>query len=247
MTIQDGLDWINGGWQSSRFCKTLNGKKGIDVDNLFGFQCKDFSNGYADYMGDPFTGGNAIVLWNIPQPGWHKVSSPQPGDVFVRNSILDGINYGDTGVVKSVGNGTVTVVQQNLVGSLTQGSPPAEHTYNQSIMLGYLRNDRIGADMTQEQAYAVVSQIYRVATDVDPEPGQADYWAKRIQADPATAAELASALGGNDYKGDPNFRYKGRHYDEDMTTAKKQAYDEGLAAGGGSVKPYSGPQLFVKS
>ncbi len=88
-------------------------------------------------------------------------------------------------------------------------------------------------EMTQQEAYGVVSQIYRVATDVDPEPGQADYWAKRIQADPATAAELASALGGNDYKGDPNFRYYGRHYSEDMTTAKQQAYDAGFAAGGG--------------
>lgn len=89
--------------------------------------------------------------------------------------------------------------------------------------------------MTQQEAYGVVSQIYRVATDVDPEPGQADYWAKRIQADPATTAELAAALGGNDYKGDPKFRYKGRHYSEDMIAAKKQAYDEGLAAGGGTA------------
>lgn len=242
MTIQDGMNWINGGWQASKFCKTLNGKKGIDVDNLYGFQCKDFANGYADYMGDPFTGGNAIALWNVPQPGWTKVSSPQPGDVFVRNAVINGVNYGDTGVVNSVGNGTVSVVQQNLAGNLNVGSPPAQHTYNQSIMLGYLRNDKIEGDMTQQEAYAVVSQIYRVATDVDPEPGQADYWAKRIQDNPATAAELAGALGGSDYKGDPQFRYKGRHYDADMVTK----YEQGLADGGGEATVLAPGKYQVK-
>jgi hypothetical protein len=103
--------------------------------------------------------------------------------------------------------------------------------------------DKLGDTMTEQEAYAVVSQIYRVATDVDPEPGQADYWAKRIQASPATAAELASALGGSDYKGDLQFRYKGRHYNEDMETK----YQQGLADGGGGVTPYSGPDLFVKN
>lgn len=243
MTQQDALDWINGGWQASRFCTTINGKQGIDVDGQYGFQCKDFSNGFADFMGDPFTAGNAIALWQVPQPGWTKVTTPQVGDVFVQNyTAPDGINYGDTGVVKAVMGNVFRVVQQNLAGSLTVGSPPAERTLAISNMLGFLRNDRIGVEMTQQEAYAVVSQIYRVATDVDPEPGQADYWAKRIQENPATAAELASALGGSDYKGDAQFRYKGRHYDEDMTTK----YQQGLADGGGNVKPYDGAPLFIK-
>lgn len=148
MTQQDALNWINGEWRSSRFAKTIPGVgTGIDADNLYGFQCKDFANGFADFMGNPFGGGNAIALWNVAQPGWHKVNAPQPGDVFVRNYTSGGINYGDTGIVKSVSGNRITVVQQNLAGNLKVGSPPAETTYNQNIMLGYLRNDRIGDSM----------------------------------------------------------------------------------------------------
>lgn len=144
MTTDDALAWINGGWKSSKYVRTIpNVGTGIDVDKLYGFQCKDFANAFAEYMGAPFTGGNAIVLWTVPQAGWHKVTQPQAGDVFVRNFFSGGVNYGDTGVVKSVGADTVRVVQQNLAGSLSYGSPPAETTYAKSIMLGYLRRDNI--------------------------------------------------------------------------------------------------------
>lgn len=149
MTTQQALDWMNGGWRNSKYARTIPGLGlGIDVDKQFGFQCKDFANGFADFMGNPFGGGNAIALWLFGQPGWHKVGNPQIGDVFVRNyTAADGVNYGDTGVVKEVIGNKVRVVQQNLAGNLLVGSPPAERVYDQSIMLGYLRNDNIGDGM----------------------------------------------------------------------------------------------------
>lgn len=85
--------------------------------------------------------------------------------------------------------------------------------------------------MTQDAVEKLVSKTYRVATDIDATPEQAGYWVSRIMADNNTAYELAVALGADDYKGDPQFRYKGRHYDEDMTTK----YNQGLADGGGQA------------
>lgn len=92
-----------------------------------------------------------------------------------------------------------------------------------------------GGGMTQDAIEKLVSKIYRVATDIDPTPEQAGYWVERIKNDNNTAYELPIALGADDYKGDPQFRYKGRHYSEDMTTAKEQAYKQGLADAGGSA------------
>lgn len=88
-----------------------------------------------------------------------------------------------------------------------------------------------GETMTQDAVEKLVSKTYRVATDIDATPEQAGYWVSRIMADNNTAYELAVALGADDYKGDPQFRYKGRHYDEDMTTK----YNQGLADGGGQA------------
>lgn len=87
--------------------------------------------------------------------------------------------------------------------------------------------------MTQDAVEKLVSKTYRVATDIDATPEQAGYWVSRIMADNNTAYELCVALGADDYKGDPQFRYKGRHYSEDMATAKKQSYDQGFTDGGG--------------
>lgn len=178
MTTQDALNWIDGGWRTSRYAKTIpNVGTGIDVDNLYGFQCKDFANGYADYVGNPFGGGNAIALWDVKQAGWRKVSDPQPGDVFVRNyTASDGINYGDTGVVKSVNGSTVRVVQQNLAGNLNVGSPPAERTYNKSIMLGYLRNNSIGEEIVAKPSKAEVKSA-AATYDRNLSDSEVDYYA----------------------------------------------------------------------
>lgn len=94
-----------------------------------------------------------------------------------------------------------------------------------------------GKKMSNDAIEKFVSKCYRVATDVDPTPEQANYWVERIKKNQDTAFELPIALGADDYKGDPKFRYKGRHYSEDMTTAKKQAYDQGVKDAGGDFKP----------
>ncbi len=106
--------------------------------------------------------------------------------------------------------------------------------------------DIIGGGMTQDAIEKLVSKIYRVATDIDATPEQANYWVERIKADNNTAYELPVALGADDYKGDDMFRYKGRHYSEDMTTAKKQAYDQGLADGGGEATVLTPGKYQVK-
>lgn len=190
MTTQQALDWMNGGWQASKYCKTIAGiGKGIDVDNVFGFQCKDFANGYAEFMGAPFSFGNAIVLWDVPQPGWHKVSTPQVGDVFVKDYVSGGVNYGDTGLVKAIEGSNVRVVQQNLAANLYFGSPPAERVVAQSQMLGYLRNDNIGEDMqpTPKQA----GDVYRFMTNAEISQKDLDFY---ITA-PQTIYDMIYALG----------------------------------------------------
>lgn len=70
--------------------------------------------------------------------------------------------------------------------------------------------------MTQDGAEKFVTQSYRAATDVDPTPAQAAYWVERVKANPNIAFELPQALGGGTYRGDTKFRYKARHYDEDV-------------------------------
>lgn len=225
------LEWINGGWRNDPKAKTVPGVgTGIDFDGLYYFQCMDFVLAYSKFLGAEFSHGNAIVLAN-PQKGWQWTNSPQPGDVFVRNAVFNGINYGDTGCVTSVTSTGVNVIQQNLAANLQVGSPPAKAFWKFNQLIGYQR--RIGATMTQDAIEKLVSKIYRVATDIDATPEQANYWVERIKANNNVAYELPVALGADDYKGDPMFRYKGRHYDEDMIAAKKQAYDQGFTDGGG--------------
>jgi hypothetical protein len=250
MTTQDALAWIRGNWKQSPYAKVIDGKLGIDVDGLFGFQCKDWANGYAFYLGNPFTSGNAIALWQLDQPGWTKVvGSPKLGDVFVKNFVAnDGINYGHTGVVDEITATGFWSYDQNVVNySLTKGAPPARIFHKFTEMLGYLRNNNLGGSMIDETtAYGMVSSIHRGITDTDPEPANADYWAKQFMANPAKVIDFANALGASDYKGDPMFRYKGRHYSEDMTTAKKQAYDEGMADAGGTGTQLAPGKYIVK-
>jgi hypothetical protein len=149
-TTDQALWWIRGGWKSSRFAKTIVGiGTGIDVDGLYGFQCKDWANGYADFMGNPFTAGNAIALWQRNQPGWTKVQTPQVGDVFVKNYVAnDGVNYGHTGVVDEiVGSGFYSYDQNVVNSSLDRGSPPSRIFHRNSEMLGYLRNNNIQGEV----------------------------------------------------------------------------------------------------
>lgn len=132
------LEWINGGWKTSPYAKVESAGFGIDVDGLFGFQCKDFVQAYSIFLGKPFTNGNAITLLN-PQPGWTWTTSPQAGDVFVRHAVFGGVDFGDTGIVESVTPGGVNVIQQNLKADLLNGSPPGQMFWTFNQLIGYLR------------------------------------------------------------------------------------------------------------
>lgn len=115
LTKQEAINWI----------KSSVGK-GFDTDGMYGFQCKDLVNAFANYLGYPFKAGNAISI-NQPQKGWTRQGTPQAGDVFVMDFWSGGVNYGHTGIVETVNkDGTFTSVDQNWLNfSLNKGSKAA--------------------------------------------------------------------------------------------------------------------------
>lgn len=241
MTTQEALGWMQGGWRSSRFAKTINGLTGIDVDGLYGFQCKDWSNGYADFLGDPFTSGNAIALWQLDQPGWTKVKDPKPGDVFVKNYVAgDGINYGHTGTVETLdpANGGFWSWDQNYYNSsLTKGSPPARVFHRFSEMLGYLRNNNLGGDMNKEQAQQLALYM-RLAANDTLEKANANNAGDvaHILADPGYAPALAKQI----YDGNEVVRWKASHFDEEVTKRDQTIADlQKKLADAGQIDPNS--------
>lgn len=143
-TQAQAIAYINGGWRSSNKAKTIvaAGGLGIDADGVYGFQCKDLLNDFAEKQGAPFPAGNAVVLQN-GAPGWSFVSSPQAGDVALRDYISGGVNYGDGVLVMSVSGNTVAVLGQNQTNvSLTVGHIPttairATNTYKKFMRRNY--------------------------------------------------------------------------------------------------------------
>lgn len=149
-TQQQALAWAAGGWNSSKYVKTINGRLGIDTDGYYGFQCKDFVNAYLDYVAGWIPGGNAIDLLtcDLPEDVTRIMNSasfiPQPGDVFIfgKPYALDGNgnSLGHTGVITSANATNFQSVDQNWFNaSLTVGSPPAAITHNYNGFLGVLR------------------------------------------------------------------------------------------------------------
>jgi hypothetical protein len=208
---------MKGDWHSSPYAKTISGLTGIDVDGLYGFQCKDWSNGYAAFLGDPFTAGNAIALWQVDQPGWTKVSDPKPGDVFVKNAIIGGVNYGHTGTVESLdaANGGFWSWDQNYYNSsLDKGSPPARVFHRFSEMLGYLRNNNLGGDMNKDQASQLALYMRLAANDtLDKANANNAGDVAHILADPGYAPAMAKQI----YQGNEVVRWKASHFDEEIT------------------------------
>lgn len=142
---------LDGGWAKSKYCKTISGKKGIDTDGYYGFQCKDLVNDYSIWLGRPFTAGNAEALWRVKQNSWWKrvaaTLKPKIGDVFVMWYSSRGVEYGHTGVVRKVyADGHFLSLDQNWVNSsLSKGSPPAKVSHQkttghkQYAIRGFLR------------------------------------------------------------------------------------------------------------
>lgn len=203
MTQQEALDWANGGWQSSPYAKTETAGFGIDVDGSFGFQCVDFVTAYADFLGTPVNGGqvlNAITLWN-DQPEWSKVTTPQPGDVFVRDAVFNGVNYGDTGIVVEVKSSGVQVVQQNLKADLYHGSPPDSMFWSFGQLKGYIRSNNIGSFMNQDQAIDLARTLRLLAGEsVDEANSHVEDDANHIVADSLYATALAKQLYNGEWQ-----------------------------------------------
>lgn len=217
-----GLDWINGGYIKSPHYKNLNGVWGIDVDGLYGFQCKDFVNDYAIFLGYPFTAGNAITLWTVPQKGWIKVTNPQPEDVFVKNSISQGVNVGHTGIIQEVVIGGFYSIDQNYLNpSPERGSPPARIFHTFSEVLGYLRLEN---QMDKKKNYPNSGDLTNIFNTTGwpghiPNPNDIAYWCNGT---------------GNPHWGVEN----------DVWTALTiEVWDYGRNK---KIVPYSGPPLFVE-
>lgn len=195
MTQDQSLAWIRGDWKSDPYCITDEyGRVGIDVDGEWGFQCKDFSTAYSIQHGHQFLNGNAITLWTLDQdPYWAKVSDPQPGDVYVKDIVLDGVNYGDTGIVDEVTSTGVYAWAQNQVLddlTLTHGHPPSRVFYKFNQIKGYLRPTyKKGATMPTEND---VKDYFSVYLKTDPTPDQVTYYTTRIWQ--TLASDVADSL-----------------------------------------------------
>lgn len=210
------LEWIRGGWKSSPYCRTDDlGRVGIDFDTVWGFQCKDFSNAYANFLGHDFTAGHAITLWTDPQdPYWKKVSNPQPGDVYVKDVVLDGVNYGDTGIVDEVTSTGIYVWAQNQVLdnlTLYKGHPPVRVFYRFNQIKGYLRGD-IMDTLKPDQA----DLVYKIGFN---RPPRADEMVWLTKEGGATNA-LQTIFNNN-----LMFRTKAENYDKNIAKLQKQIDD----------------------
>ena len=189
ITQQQAIAWMTNGWQQSPYAKTLPGVgTGIDCDGAFGFQCVDWSRGYAFFLGTPLKNGNAITLWTVDQPGWIKTQTPEVGSVFVKNYVAsDGVNYGHTGTVAELTDTGFYSYDQNYFNtSLTKGSPPARvfHRYNE--VLGYLKSVNIGDVMVpvlyRDDVIAIWSVFMRTdVTEDDIKFGVGKTWEEYIK------------------------------------------------------------------
>lgn len=155
MTQQQALNWLNGGWKSSPYAKTIPaaGGLGIDVDGIDGFQCKDFANAYGIYLSAPLPIGNAIVLSQKLAVGWNWTTSPQAGDLAVRNYVNAGVNYGDVVAILAVNSSSLSTIGQNQVhSSLTIGHVPTTGINPINGFIKFIRYNYEETDMaTKEQ------------------------------------------------------------------------------------------------
>lgn len=179
-TKDQALSWINGGWRTDKYAKTIPaaGGLGIDVDGVDGFQCKDFANGLGYALGAPLVKGNAIVLAQKLSDGWSYVSDPQPGDLGIRNYVSGGVNYGDVAAITSVNGTTINTVGQNQVNSsLTIGHVPTASTRQFKDFIKFMRRDY--EDMSTPTTSNQVSELYGAFTGRQPNKSEVESWIGR--------------------------------------------------------------------
>lgn len=165
------ISWLEGGWKESPYAVSYIQGLGIDTDHLYGFQCKDLANAFADWLGHPLTPGDAYTAWTEPQDSfWEKVpyisgSVPQVGDMPVwRPEAYNGL-AGHIDIVYKVNGSSsfISLAQNWLNASLIYGSPPrfVTHAYNLPLY-GYLRpklmeeNMQAGLDVVRILAFSIL-------------------------------------------------------------------------------------------
>ncbi len=186
MTIQDALAWVNGGWRSSPYARTIAGVgSGIDVDKSYGFQCFDWVDGYNAFLGNPlFYREGAADLWSTPPPGFTRVADPRPGDIHVYGAPFgwNGKRYlGHTGIVISGTRNSFTSVDQNWNNAnLNVGSPPSGVVHSSNGLLGFLRSDNIkaGDDMIPDQDH--LNALFRAFFGTNASPDEIQGYVGKI-------------------------------------------------------------------
>lgn len=166
------IQWITGGWHTSKYAVTENGKLGIDVDKLYGFQCYDFTAAYTDFLGDGVTRvTGAVDFWTLAPASYEQVQDPLPGDIHIYGAPYgwDGKRYlGHTGLVTGGTRNSFTSIDQNWINaSLSIGSPPTPVTHNNIGLVGFLRKK--GVSMTPQDMAAMKFVALRQNSITQPE------------------------------------------------------------------------------
>jgi hypothetical protein len=170
MTQQNIIDWLDGGWLTGPHVQTILGiGVGVNTDGLWGFQCMDFVQSYAAFMGHPLKAGNARTAWEWSQdPFWTKIPAghiPNIGDIAVFKPTAANGNAGHISVVRTPGlSQSFISVDQNWVNPNSEfGSPPFRVTHDQTGLYGFLRPNNLGGDMDKD---ATIRELTRQRDDV---------------------------------------------------------------------------------
>lgn len=145
-------EWLSGGYTASPYWTGVY----LDVDKYYGGQCWDLTAAYEVQFYGHLVHGNAIAMAADLPAGWTTSPTPVNGCFFVKNLILDGINYGHTGgVIEVYPNGTMKTLEQNAGAdwSLDSGSKPETFTRKQTYAFTYLIPPEEQDMVTSEDCY----------------------------------------------------------------------------------------------
>lgn len=181
MTPQQILDWPVTGYKLSPY---FDGT-GINTDGKWGWQCKDWANGYTYFVAGFIYPGDAIDLAAAHIPGfvWVPYTAGfvvKAGDLFVLGrpygyDASTGRYLGHTGIGLTGGTsyGFRSVDQNWNNASLTHGSPPATISHTYSGFLGVQRpvaliNNSAGVPMVDDNFLtAFFIDLFGVAPDAN--------------------------------------------------------------------------------
>lgn len=155
----------------TQVAKWLDGSVGkrYNTDGVYGSQCVDLINAFADYCKNPRIRGNAKDLWANANPKYYQkiVNTlkfvPRVGDIMVWNG-WRGNPYGHVAIVKDANAITFKSLDQNWINANPNyGSPAAyvRHTYWNPSVIGVLRPRNIQNAPAPKPAAKVVYTVKR--------------------------------------------------------------------------------------